>query len=375
MRRITQEDVARRCGVTRSTVSLVFRNDPQIPPTTAERIRAVATELGYTTGGQHAARRLIARRYGRTVLNQAILLLLPSFYHRANYFSRLIEGVQDVLMTERVLSITCTPEMLEHGPIELPPMLADAEYDGILYYSGTRDIASILSMLQKITGQDLPLVSMLGKTPLHEHDITNDEQQGAYLAIQHLLALGHRHILMPLAGSGLPIWDARYAGAERALRDAGLDPQCCLHRGDWYLGNMTPPHHLEVGEQSATSDDEYQFIFGQTADFLRYITAHPEITAILAQNDALARRIAYMLKSINLRVPEDISLVGFDDADPLLDDNGRNILTAVHLPLEAVGATAARSLLQWIRHQTPPSPVAPLTPELVVRGSTAPPRQ
>lgn len=372
MKRITQEDIAKRCGIDRSTVSLVFSNDPQIPASTAERVRAVARELGYTPNGQHAARRLSARRYGKTVLNRAILLLLPDYYHRANYFARIIEGIQDVLLTERVLSIISTQSMLTNSLDELPPLLADAEFDGVLYYSDTPQVqAEILPALRATMGQTLPMVGLLSATTDEALDIQVDECHGSYLAVKHLLELGHRQILF--TSWNARSWALRKAGAERALRECNLDPGQHLQIGSWYLGTITPPRHLEIADLTFKDEAERSAVTWNIKEFKNYLIEHPEVTAIVAQNDALARRVAYLLRSMSLRVPDDISLIGFDDTDPLLDEVGRNILTTVRLPLEAVGAAGARQLLELVHQRTASTPIPALEPQLVLRASTASP--
>lgn len=373
MRRVTQDDVAQRCGVTRSTVSLVFRNNPHIPEATAARVREAARELGYRPSAHQAARRLNAWRYGRTVRNRTILLLLPNNYHRAQYFARLLEGVQDTLMAERFLSIICTPDMLDYGLSALPPLLAEGEFDGILYFSETFCVAgTILPALHATVGDDIPTVGMLARSEAHLYDVCADEYLGAYLAVKHLLELGHRHLLLCLNDWELPMWAARKAGVEGALREWGLDPATALHPGAWYLGSVNPTIHLATAEGAGDNVGESAKIRASIDDMQRYLTTHREVTAIIAQNDAIARRIAYLLKPMGFRVPDDISLVGFDDTDPLLDEHGHNILTSVHIPLEAIGSAGARRLLDWILQQTPPDPMPAFTPELIVRGSTAP---
>ena len=104
-----------------------------------------------------------------------------------------------------------------------------------------------------------------------------------------------------------------------------------------------------------------------------YLREHPEITAVLAMNDASALRAWALLEREGIRVPRDVSIVGFDDTDPKLDADGRNLLTTVRLPLEELGREAARQLVGAITGRTKREEPVILPTELVVRGSTAVP--
>jgi DNA-binding LacI/PurR family transcriptional regulator len=368
MRSVTQEDVARRCGVSRSTVSLVFRENPQIPVETASRIRTVAAELGYSPASNQAARRLIARRYQQRILTHTVLLLLPDFYHRALYFSHLVEGIQDELMAAGFLSLICTPGTLASARKGLlPPLLASGDYDGVLVFGGLGANTEAQHVIRHANElREIPVITLLGDPPT----VRPDEYTGMLTATRHLLALGHRHLLCCLSPWGADFWAERLRGVQAAYAEQALDPDTYLHAGGWYFGNLIPPHHLEVTDLTFASPGEERFVTGQFDAFSRYLAAHPEITAILAQNDPLARRLAYALKRLGKEVPRDISLVAFDDTDPLLDAEGRNMLTTVRVPLAEIGADAARRLVAWI-HGTRPAEPTTLPTELVVRGSTA----
>lgn len=103
------------------------------------------------------------------------------------------------------------------------------------------------------------------------------------------------------------------------------------------------------------------------------LQAHPEITAFLAPNDASAHLAYDLFSRLGLRVPDDISLVGFDDTEPLYNAEGDNILTTVRLPLEELGRESARLLIARITRSEPEQREIMLPTELVIRGTTTPP--
>lgn len=369
--RVTQQDIAARCGVTRVTVSMVMRNDPQIPPSTAERIRTVARELGYHPAQHHAARRLVAQRYSRRLPNQAILVVLPKYYHRALYFSRIIEGIQDEFAEEGYLMLTAVQPFLTEDSI--PPLLAGGDFDGVLYYGSDNECQHMLRELRLISGRlDIPVISLLQPNNV-DCSVLADEQQGTALAIGHLLAQGHRHLLACVHGE-VSNYPRREAGVKQAFADAGISPEGHLFWGTWYLGDLNPPHHLDIASFPYETPEEQAFIQAQFAELGDFIRAHPQITAITAMNDPLARRIAFYLRREGFRIPEDISLIGFDDTDRLINAHGENELTTISSPLREVGATAARLLIDHVAKGTPLPAQVMLPMSLVTRCTTTPPR-
>ncbi len=99
---------------------------------------------------------------------------------------------------------------------------------------------------------------------------------------------------------------------------------------------------------------------------------YPEISAVLVPGDYFVAQVREVLEYRGLRIPEDISLIGFDDTDPLLDGTGHNILTTIHLPLEDVGRQAAQLLIDHILGQGTGERQIMLPASLTVRASTAP---
>ena len=105
-----------------------------------------------------------------------------------------------------------------------------------------------------------------------------------------------------------------------------------------------------------------------------YLEEHPAVTAILPLNDSNAIHCWRVLQDAGYRIPEDISIIGFDDTDPLPDSNGNNLLTSVHLPLEEIGRETIRLLIRQIESRQMEQVEICLPVTLRVRNSTGPAR-
>ena len=169
-----------------------------------------------------------------------------------------------------------------------------------------------------------------------------------------------------------PLVRARVAGLEDAYRARGLSPAAHLTAFEIETGLMSPvavPHSLAQALPGTLE------VPPRARALLQHLRAHPEITALLAENDAMALNLWRFCTAAGYRIPDDLSLVGFDDTDPMLDADGRPLLTSVRIPLQEIGATAAGQLLQML-HGKATDPVHTVLPtQLMVRDSTAPARR
>jgi LacI family transcriptional regulator len=346
-------------------VSFVLRGDPRFSPTTVARVKAAAEELGYDPSQHHAARRLVMMRRGVRVINHLVGLFLPAHFYQANYFAQLFQGVAESLTRARYGMLMLPMYGWQESPEEfpfLPPSLTRGEVDGLIAFCATASAETLLGLLGRYYDLDtFPIVLLIHDVPGCSAVVADDEA-GGHAAVAHLLALGHRHLLtVPEMTGKTETYLRRRQGMERALHEAGLDPARYLHELPEVLGSSFPPHHLDIDAIDVASHP-----------LIGYLSAHPEITGILARNDAAARRIHWLLSQTGRRVPDDYSLIGYDDVDPLLDANGRNILTSVRVPLDALGQAAAELLIRQVQTEsvTPERLVLPV--ELQVRGTTAP---
>ncbi|HEY3376627.1 MAG TPA: LacI family DNA-binding transcriptional regulator [Armatimonadota bacterium] len=351
---VTLAEIAKHCGVGRSTVQRALSGQTNVLPETAARIHAAAAALGYDPAHQEAARRLAYRQQGKLPTNHVIAHVVPANYNDP-YYSRISDGIIEVLIREEyaLLLVFSTDAQRDR----IPPSIAFGHVDGVV--------------LTNIAPQDrLPLCRLLRETPAFRTRpiislfrpsdsspaVLVDEQGGAYLATTHLLELGHRRLVEFYGGNIEPDYFStnRYAGCRRACTDFGLDPHTVL---------CSPP----VNTHQAI-DIRY------AAPLLQALEQDPTITGILAPNDDAAVHLIYMLRARGYRLPEDYSIVGFDDIRRWDNDRGINQLTTIRVPLEDMGRLAAEQMIACLRGKETPNDYTTLPTQLVVRATTAPPR-
>jgi LacI family transcriptional regulator len=366
--------IAEQCGVSVATVSRALRHPERHRQETTERIAAVARELGYDPARYEGARRLVLSRFGKNLVNHLIALVFPPFFYEAHYFTAIFQGILDVLTPEGFGLITIDGDhALQYA---LPPSFTRGDIDGVIIAADPKDSPTILAKLRTEMGfAKRPVVSLVVPIPTCSNVLV-DASRGAYEAAGHLLDLGHRHLLHfcgPYEDSGQMLHDQHaqfLRGYRLACAERGLAPDAHLHylsleRRLWQLAfRAANRSKLDAWASSARAHQH---------PLLQMLRAHPEITGILALNDPSAILIHHLLTHSGVRVPEDVSLVGFDDTDPLYDARGLNCLTTVRVPLRALGRKAAHLLIRQINGQQPPDSHLLVPPTLVIRGTTAPP--
>jgi DNA-binding LacI/PurR family transcriptional regulator len=322
------EDVARVAGVSHQTVSRVLNNHPNVSPKTRERVEQAITELGYRRNT--AARSLVTRRSQTIgVLGSELAQYGPSHTllgvqqaaREAGYFVS-VAGLREV-----------TPETIKDAMAHF----MDQGVDGIVVtvpHPGTFEV------LKDITAQ-VPLVAVGSVGDEHLSGATVDQRGGARLAVQHLLELGHKHIGHL---SGPADWIdavARTDGWRDALREAGLEP-AALIEGDW---------SAECGYLEGLK-----------------IAADRSMTALFVANDQMALGVLRAFHEAGVRVPADISVVGFDDQPEAAYFIPP--LTTVAQDFEELGQRCIGLLLDRLETGTTGTPVT-VKPRLVVRATTA----
>jgi LacI family transcriptional regulator len=196
-------------------------------------------------------------------------------------------------------------------------------------------------------------VVLCGRPPLPEAEaivaaLAFDNRGGGRRLTEHLLSLGHRRIGYVAGPLERTTTRHRLEGHREAMRDAGLG-------GDEERLTVHGPYDRRSG-------------YDATLELLR---REPEVTAIVAANDTVALGASAAIRDRGFRIPEDISVAGFDDLPFSVD--AVPALTTVRLPLFEAGARAGR--LAMGKETPPPGGIATIAAELMVRGSTAPPRK
>jgi LacI family transcriptional regulator len=200
---------------------------------------------------------------------------------------------------------------------------------------------------------DQPIVSLVEPVP-GTSSVHPDNEAAGYLAMSHLLKMGHRHVLSYFYEStDYPaVATRRYKGIVRAIADHGLSLSdvTILPGPKWY------------GVDSMEARD---------AEFVELIKSHPEVTAIIAQNDKNATELHTVLQKGGIQVPDDISMISFDETDPIIVGS-ENILTTVKLPLMECGEVGTELLIRQIMGKEPEEQEIILPVRLIERGSVIP---
>ncbi|MHB9133039.1 MAG: LacI family DNA-binding transcriptional regulator [Armatimonadota bacterium] len=365
-RAVTLQDIANRCALSIFTVSSALRGDARVKSATAARVQAAADELGYDPSRNQAARRMALLRHGREMLHHVIAFYITNNMEDVPYYNRLFWGVLNALTEEGfALLLNKLPGAKGQPGPDLTPLFRQGDIDGIIVPKNPAYDPHLTALHRGAGGRALPLVSMVW--PGDEcSSVVADDEGGMYAATRHLLERGHRHILYLMQPSTNILSDRRLAGVHRALSEVGLSPDHHLHRMPGFPGWVDPVLFRTrlSGEQDGTDHPLTQ-----------WLREHPQVTAILAWNDGVALHAWHTLERAGWRIPEDISIIGFDDTDPMPDADGKNLLTSVHVPLREIGEESARLIVRRVKGDTPDDVQVTIPTTLVERYSTAPPKR
>ena len=332
--RMTIRQIADLAGVSIATVSRVLNGRDDVAPETREAVRQIIREHGYTAN--RSARGLSA---GRTGL---VGILVPMVFPA--YFAGILAGASEAL-TERDLPIALSPTGGEH----------DREVSVIDRLHGLTDGALII--LPEESGEELerlqdngyrfvvidPLMPLAERIP----SVSAAHTSGADQAMQHLLELGHRRIAHIAGPRGWVATEDRRRGYHAALAAAGILPD--------------PALTVETTPEIAHGQD--------AAGHLLNLPDPP--TAIFCFNDNNAIGAIQAARARGLRVPEDLSVVGFDDVENATIVTPK--LTTVRQPLAEMGRTGVSLLMRLLAGERFETLHVELATRLVVRESTAPP--
>jgi DNA-binding LacI/PurR family transcriptional regulator len=371
---ITQKDIARHSGVAQSTVSRVLRGDSRVDAILKARVTASIAALGYDPAAHDIARRLVSRRIGKRLKNQTVAMVFPGLIFQDPYFHAMAHGATDALFAAGYSILWVYVDTIASPQMSLdvlPSALRRGEVDGILVCMPNPQLLALLNNLVHSSPVPLPLVSLI-RTVDADNSVTADDEGGAYSAMRHLLELGHRHVMQFLDssfysyGAQAPL-ARRIRGVQHALQEAGLAPDEHIH---FYplSDHWMEPSALQDYTKTITPEKARQH------PVVAYLLANPQITALLCINDAVAMHAQATLTAAGLNVPDDYSIIGYDDTmtwpDPLI----QNSLTTVRLPLYAIGYEGIQLLCRLIDEAPVPQTQIELPTEIILRGSTAAPR-
>jgi LacI family transcriptional regulator len=334
-RRITIKDISRVTDVSLATVSLVLNGKPGVSAETRYRILRVARELNYTPN-------LVARSLVQQRQHRSVALMITNT--RNPIFPEIAAGVEEVLRARGyALTLASTYDDLDLEVKEIESITARG-VDGII----TSSALAGAPHLKKLLDAGFPLVSVLRRFEADALDyVVVDGVKGSYLAVDHLARLGHRRIGILSGPLNTSTGVERLDGALKALADHGVQ----LPRQLRYAGDFS----RQSGYLAA----------------LRFfaLPARQRPTALFAANDDMAIGAFEAIVDRGLRVPEDVAVVGFNNAAATAWNSFQ--ITTVEQHADEMGRLAARRLIQVIEkepgHDRPCRIV--LEPKLVIRRS------
>jgi LacI family transcriptional regulator len=326
-------DVAKRAGVSRMTVSRVINNSSYISPETRERVLQAIAELGYIPNT--LARSL---RFKQT---KTIALVLADITNP--FFTTITRGVEDTASEQGFSVMFCNTDESQSEELGYLNVLLQRQVDGVLLVPASHTLESISFVQDRGT----PVVLLDRHIANARVDsVRGDSEQGAYEAVCYLLELGHRRIALVNGPQTISTATDRTAGYRRALMEAGLDGSAARI----YYGEFTSEGGYRTAKQA--------------------LAIRPLPTALFAANNFIALGAYQAIREIGLRVPEDISIVAFDDLPLTMEP----FLTVVAQPAYEIGQRATELLLARLAGDGPTEPQEIVLPtHMIIRRSSGPP--
>lgn len=328
------KDVAQAAGVSVTTVSRFLNGSLDLPDRTRTAVEGAIVALNYLPNSH--ARRLSRGR------SDTIGLVIPDI--ATPFFATLVAAVE-AEADRRGLGLTLHAT-LNRRERELSYLQAVRrnQVDGLIFVTNHPDDCSLAAAINA-SGRVVILDEDVAGTSVPKLFCDND--QGGYLAGRHLAEAGHRRVLFIGGVDAMLSGTRRFAGFKRAMMEVwGRDAQI-----ERYMG-------------------EYLAEFGRAAA-LRMLAAERKVTAVFATSDEITIGVLEVLNAAGIRVPQDLSLIGFDDVGPL--HLFAPAVTAVRQPVRALGIRALSLLLDtdWTDPENlPPEEILPVT--LIMRKSVAP---
>ena len=346
-KRVTVQEVAAAAGVSTATVSRVLNGNYPVATDTRRRVERAVRTLGYVVNA-HA--RALAGSVTRTVGIIVADVIDPFYGHIAH-------GVQRQAAEVGKLCLVCSTYGVVGGELDLIDALNEQRADAVvLVGGGTYDpgYSRRLADRARALHRDGSWLVLCGRPPLEPGVpagvVDYDNEGGAFAITEYLLGLGHRRILYVGGPELLSTHQSRLAGFRRAhqARDLQIDERL-----------------VQPGAFSR------RFGYERTAQLLADGSAGP-FTAVFGANDTVAVGAMQALREAGLRIPQDVSVVGYDDI-PLAADV-TPALTTVNLPLEQMGREAVRLAVALRGESDGPTGTRHIGTHVVLRDSTAAPR-
>ena len=329
---VSIKDIARRAGVSHSTVSRALSDSPLVNPKTKARIQALAREMGYAPS---AIARAMATRRTRTIGLVVTTIADP-------FVAEIVRGIEETALDHDYNVILCSSSDDPDRELAAVRTLREKWVDAVIVTS-----SRVGSFYEELTEIQVPVVLINSQQPGdYSLSVRNDDLHGGRLVGEYLLSLGHRHIAYVSGREDAVSSQLRLRGCQEALAQAGLS---------------IPPEWIVAGDGNPAA--------GERAA-RRLLAVSPCPSALFCYNDQTAMGALRGAKSRGYAVPEDLSVVGYDDisAAAYLDPP----LTTVAQAKYEMGRHAMGMALDLLARRDVRDVL--LRPGLVLRASCAPPR-
>jgi LacI family transcriptional regulator len=339
-RQTTLKDIAQRVGVSTNHVSLALRGSPLVSAATSEKIQKVAAELDYRPN-----RLIRAIQSGLTGVVGVVIRPADA------WMSRMVSGIHDVLCRQDTLPLLdwmpsypeAPPKKGDRTELEVIHNLLERRVDGIIVFPYSEQVSDLY--FNEVWERDIPLVLIDRRAPhTHADFVGTDETLGGTLAAEHLLELGHRQIGHIAGFHDYGTYLERRLAFEQTVAAAG--------------GNCIS---VEVEQ------------YGDSSDAARELLSRSDRpTAVFLAADSFAQPLYREASARGLRIPEDLSVIGYADLEVCTQITPA--LTTIRQHPYQMGCDAARLILDRIgrKNKDTAAQQIRLKPELVVRASTAP---
>ncbi|MGW4732482.1 LacI family DNA-binding transcriptional regulator [Streptomyces shenzhenensis] len=344
---VTLADVAARAQVSPATVSRVLNGNYPVAAATRERVLRAVDELDYVLNGPASALAAATSDLVGILVND---IADPFFGIMASAIQNEIGGPGGRAGGER-LAVVCNTGGSPERELTYLTLLQRQRAAAVVLTGGAVEdaphVAAVAAKLRKLAAAGTRVV-LCGRPPAPGTDavaLTFDNRGGGRELTEHLIGLGHRRLGYITGPKERTTTRHRLEGHRAALAAAGIeeDPRWTVHGG----------YDRGAGYEA-------------TLELLR---RDPSLTAVVAANDSVALGACAALRESGLRIPEDVSVAGFDDLPFSID--AVPALTTVRLPLAGAGARAGRIAMG--REEAPPDGIATINGELTIRGSSGPP--
>ena len=328
--------VAKRAGVSTATVSRVLSRPDVVAPNTRRKVMRAVETLGYVPNS--AAKNL------RTFRSDKILVTVPDLSNP--FFSLILQGIEDTAGRAGYSVLVGDTQHDVKREERYAQMLKRKEADGLIFL-GHRLPKPVAAFVRTMAPRCAPVVNGCEFSPrLGVPSVHIDNAKAAYEAMDHLYRLGHRRIGVITGPLVSPLSRDRLQGSKARAKKQKAGHRFTVIEGDF---------SIESGTVAAE----------------RLLAAHNRPTAIFCFNDEMAMGVIQTAKRHQLRIPDDLSVVGFDDIrfarciDPPL--------TTIAQPMRAIGEGTVRLLLEILNGESTPPVSMTLPHTLIIRSSTAPP--